>query len=160
MEPLWSETCWSTFKYFIILIVSMCYILCITWIVKCLIINYVRYKHEDYYRILLFLCQRGWKSSNLTLLIGCPYSQLMCLSSGFQKKLDTDTWHKYQDILIAWQGNNRQTGRRVQPHSIHMPPCHHCCTQCAHPSLCEMSQPVASKLVTELWRNNTTSSCS
>ena len=38
MDPLWAETCWSTFKYFIILIVSTYYILCISWIIKCLII--------------------------------------------------------------------------------------------------------------------------
>ena len=36
MGPLWSETCWSTFKYFIILIVSAYYILRIGWITKCL----------------------------------------------------------------------------------------------------------------------------
>jgi len=36
MDPLRSETCWSTFKYFIILIVSTNYILCISWIIKCL----------------------------------------------------------------------------------------------------------------------------
>jgi len=36
MDPLRSETCWSTFKYFIILIVSTCYILCIGWVIKCL----------------------------------------------------------------------------------------------------------------------------
>ena len=28
--------CWSTFKYFIILIVSLCFILCISWTIKCL----------------------------------------------------------------------------------------------------------------------------
>ena len=27
MDPLWSETWWSTFKYFIILIVSTCYLI-------------------------------------------------------------------------------------------------------------------------------------
>ena len=32
--PLLSETCWSTFKYFIILIVSIYYILRISWIIK------------------------------------------------------------------------------------------------------------------------------
>jgi hypothetical protein len=37
MDPFWSETCWSTFKYFIILIVRTHYILCISWIIKCLI---------------------------------------------------------------------------------------------------------------------------
>jgi len=39
LYPLWSETCWSTFKYFIILIVSTNYILCISWIIKCLIVS-------------------------------------------------------------------------------------------------------------------------
>jgi len=34
-DPLWSETCWSTFKYSIILIVSTYYILCISWIIMC-----------------------------------------------------------------------------------------------------------------------------
>jgi len=34
MDPLWSETCWSTFKCFIILIVSTYYILCISWTIK------------------------------------------------------------------------------------------------------------------------------
>ena len=38
MDPLWSETYWSTFKYFIILIVPTYYILCISWIIKCWII--------------------------------------------------------------------------------------------------------------------------
>ena len=36
MDPVWSETCRSTIKYFIILIVSTCYILCTDWIAKCL----------------------------------------------------------------------------------------------------------------------------
>jgi len=35
MVPLWSETCWSTFKYSIILIVSTNYIFYISWIMKC-----------------------------------------------------------------------------------------------------------------------------
>jgi len=35
MAPLWSKTRWSTFKYFIILIVFT-YISCISWIIKCL----------------------------------------------------------------------------------------------------------------------------
>ena len=47
MDPQWSETCWSTFKYFIILIVSTYYILCISWVIKCLIIIYARCRHED-----------------------------------------------------------------------------------------------------------------
>jgi len=40
MDPLRSETFWNTFKYFIILIVSTYYILCISCIIKCL--NIVR----------------------------------------------------------------------------------------------------------------------
>ena len=39
--------CWSTFKCFIILIVSTNYILCISWIIKCLIVTDARCKHED-----------------------------------------------------------------------------------------------------------------
>ena len=46
MGPLRSETCWSTFKYVIILIVSTYYILSISWIIKCLIIIDARCKHE------------------------------------------------------------------------------------------------------------------
>ena len=41
------ETCCSTFKCFIILIVSTYYILCISWIIKCLIITDARCKQED-----------------------------------------------------------------------------------------------------------------
>ena len=37
-DPLWYETCRSTFKYFIILIISPYYILCISWIIKCIVI--------------------------------------------------------------------------------------------------------------------------
>jgi len=48
MDPLWSEICWSTSKYFIILIVSTNYILCISWIIECLIIIDARCKHEDF----------------------------------------------------------------------------------------------------------------
>ena len=48
MGPLWSKTCWSTFKYFIILTVSTHDILCISWIIMCLIIVDARCKHEDY----------------------------------------------------------------------------------------------------------------
>jgi len=47
MDPLWSEICWSTFKYFIILIVSTYYILCISWTIMCLISIDARCKHEE-----------------------------------------------------------------------------------------------------------------
>jgi len=46
MDPLWPETCWNTFKYFIISIVSTYYILCISWTVKCLILIF-----EDFWKI-------------------------------------------------------------------------------------------------------------
>ena len=39
MDPLCSEICWSTFKYFIILIVSIYYILSSSLIIKCLKIS-------------------------------------------------------------------------------------------------------------------------
>ena len=50
----------------------------------------------------------------------------MCLSSGFQKKmLDTDTWHKYQDILIARQSNNNYNNNRQAVVYVHIPfTCH------------------------------------
>ena len=47
MVPPLSETCWGTIKYFLILIVSTCYILCISWIITCLIVIDTRCKHED-----------------------------------------------------------------------------------------------------------------
>jgi len=53
MVPLLSETCWGTFKYFITLIVSTYYILCIGWIIHCLIIIDARSEHEDY--VVIFL---------------------------------------------------------------------------------------------------------
>jgi len=51
MDPLWSEICWTTFKYFIIFIVSTNYILCISWIIKCLNIIDARHKHEEFMRL-------------------------------------------------------------------------------------------------------------
>ena len=55
MDPLWSETCWSTFKYFIILIASTYYILCINWTVKRLLVHAVlRYFYMHLYE------QSGW----------------------------------------------------------------------------------------------------
>ena len=47
MDPLRSETCWSTFKYFIIVIVSTYYMVCISLIIKWLISIDARCKHED-----------------------------------------------------------------------------------------------------------------
>jgi len=51
MDPLWSETCWSIFKYFIILIVSTYYILYISWIIKYLIIIDAQCKHGRFNKI-------------------------------------------------------------------------------------------------------------
>ena len=55
MDPLWSETCWSTFKYFIILIVSTYYILCISWIIKCLMLTLYEFGIRNYCHVLLNL---------------------------------------------------------------------------------------------------------
>ena len=52
MDPVCSETCWSTFKYFIILILSINYILCISWIIKCLSLM-----HDANMKIILKLFQ-------------------------------------------------------------------------------------------------------
>ena len=56
MDPLWSEICWSTFKYFVILIVSTYYILCISWIKKCLSIQV--------FLTLILLTWRIWWAPN------------------------------------------------------------------------------------------------
>jgi len=61
MDPLWSETCRSTFKYFIISIVSTYYILFISWIIKCLIITDARCENEDWY------LGPSWKSVELRI---------------------------------------------------------------------------------------------
>jgi len=45
MDPLWCETCLSTFKYFTILIVSTYCILCIGWVIQCL--TGIRYLHSE-----------------------------------------------------------------------------------------------------------------
>jgi len=59
MAPWWWIVCDSkhvgALKYFIILIVSIYYILCISWIIKCLIVIDARCKHEDRYSSALSL---------------------------------------------------------------------------------------------------------
>ena len=53
-----SETCWSTFKYFIILIVSTYYIFYISWKIKCLIVVFsvvtLRSKVSEGYTAYIF----------------------------------------------------------------------------------------------------------
>ena len=63
MDLLWSETFWSTFKYFIILIVSTYYILCISWILKCLI-TCPMFKSRHWTRDRYFLLYRRIPSSH------------------------------------------------------------------------------------------------
>jgi len=58
MDPLWSETCWSTFKYFIIWIVSTYYILCISWIIKCVHTKDKFYVNNKLLTIFLFVCTK------------------------------------------------------------------------------------------------------
>ena len=67
MDPPWSETRWSTFKYFIILIVSTYYILCISWIIKCLIIIDAWCKHEDSFLVLCL-----WRNMHNNQLSSLP----------------------------------------------------------------------------------------
>jgi len=54
----------STFKYFIILIVSMNYILCISWIIECLIVIDARCKHEDNVILIAFSLPKGCKNAS------------------------------------------------------------------------------------------------
>jgi len=60
MDPLWSETCWSAFKYFIILIVSTNNILCLSWIKK--VFNYhwctVQTWRKSHYYFSVYFCNR------------------------------------------------------------------------------------------------------
>jgi len=65
--PCWSEICWGTFKYFIILILSTNYILSISWIIKCLIVVDARCKNEDSEDSLYILI----------FSISCPRATLM-----------------------------------------------------------------------------------
>ena len=76
MDLLWSETCWSTFKYFIILIVSTYYILCISWVIKCLITIEVRCKHEDVFKRYLLYCFNSfsWLAIGVAETFGLFYS--------------------------------------------------------------------------------------
>jgi len=67
--------CHNTFKYFIILIVSTYYILCISWIIRCLFIIDARCKHEDQmYRIKL--CNLACPCY-YTYLVPCLYNLQM-----------------------------------------------------------------------------------
>jgi len=66
MDPLWSETCWSTFKYFKILIVSTYCVLCISWI-----INYSSLMHGANMKYVVYI--RGIPDKNLVPQIGENY---------------------------------------------------------------------------------------
>jgi len=64
------KTCWSTFKYFIILIVSTYYILCISWVIKCLIIIDIRCKHKDNWQLCSLITYKIYScSAKITLRI-------------------------------------------------------------------------------------------
>ena len=65
MDPLWYETCRRTFKYFIILIVTTNYILCISWITQCLKVADVRCKHEDFQTQSFFIPTCLWRRNNV-----------------------------------------------------------------------------------------------
>ena len=95
MDPLWSETFWSTFKYFIILIVFTCCILCVSWIIKCLIIIEARRKHED--------C-----NDSVLLLHDCCRSVMVQQNSlRLASEPDRSSWHP---------GQSSQCCTAVQPH--------------------------------------------
>jgi len=108
MDPLWSETCWSTFKYFIILIVSTYYVLCISWIIKCLIMYSFCYIFWLLYYILLLLCY-----VLLLLCMFCSvYSVSLCCSVyclcvchlvSTQLQLTNISYHIYHTQKLAVQ---------------------------------------------------------
>jgi len=82
MDPLWSEIYWSTFKYRIILIVSLNYILCTSWIIKCLLVNDARCKLEDICRCA-FLCNdvaliRPFIVETRWRVVMCGFTQFVC----------------------------------------------------------------------------------
>jgi len=83
MDPLWSETCRSTFKYFIILIVSTYYILFISWIIKCLFIIDARCRHGDSFLVLCL-----WRNMHNNQLPSLPKASVCRLSSLFSWLVD------------------------------------------------------------------------
>ena len=98
MDPLWSETCWSTFKYFIILIVSTYYILCVSWIIKCLIIIDERCEHEDWSTWIL-----KTKSSTIQPRAPAPTLKLL-LFRGLQASLverETTRGHEKNRLAVG-----------------------------------------------------------
>jgi len=87
MYALWSEICWSTFKYFIILIVSTCYILCISWIIKCLI-QFLTFIGMCIANILAEYNQQDATFHNLFISVRCStcFRRFFRPSSGAQNK--------------------------------------------------------------------------
>jgi len=57
--------CWSTFKYFVILILSTYYTLCISWIIKCLITIDARCEHEDSTLVVLPCQMLLWRAPSV-----------------------------------------------------------------------------------------------
>jgi len=108
MVPLWSETCWSTFKYFILLIVSTCYILCIRWIIKCLIIIDVRCKHED---TLQCSCHGKTKESFLSPRFG------------FQAQFLFPSTEITYKTYISFLSTHAPFFPLFSSHHFHLPPC-------------------------------------
>jgi len=66
MDHLWSETCWSAFKYFVILIVSEYYILCISWTIEYLYVDDARRKYEDFFGSVSAVDCSGLQKVNVT----------------------------------------------------------------------------------------------
>jgi len=71
MDPLWSET-WSTFKYFVILIVSKYCILCISWTIKCLITTLISATKKEEWN----MCKSGERIQELLLQMQAQSSYL------------------------------------------------------------------------------------
>ena len=80
MDRLWSETCWSNFKYFIILILSTYYILCINWIIEC---------STNIWPVQFILC--------VSKILDCRQTSVTSHSSEISKEVSCET----SSILIS-----------------------------------------------------------
>ena len=115
---------WSTFKYFIILIVSTYYILCISWIIKCLIdkgcrlcvtpsensgikfrvICVIAIKDEDWlrFRIVVFLIVWWLRASAKGRHVSCQALQCVPFWTPVTYLLNGNQWH-HISLSCVWR---------------------------------------------------------
>jgi len=135
MDPLWSETCWSTFKYFIILFVSTYYISCISLAIKCLTIIDAPCKHEDslcnisllYLQTILgrygirvdaviFVSTNDRSRNKLwtnPLIVTKPYTTHRAVTS--RPGLSTKTYQRFDSAVSCYENHNIAVGSHSPP---------------------------------------------